>query len=287
SAGNGQVSVSWTSVSGATSYNIYWSTTSGVTKTTGTKITGGTSPYTHSGLTNGTTYYYVVTAVNGYGESGESSQVSGTPMTIAFTGSSNSGYQSNAPAVLFNHSSNGSNIVAVVGMSASDAVVNFITYGGQSMTFIREDVYSNSYRNKLYYLSNAPSGTQNVSVSFGKSGGGSYFYGVVAVATFSGASGIGNHNGASTGSASSISTTINSVTANSFLLDFLGFASGEVSKEPSPTQGQTIYFSVWESFGPSWHKGGYKQALSGGNYSMGYLNGVTNLKIISAVEVKE
>ena len=73
------MSISWSSVSGATSYNIYWSTTSGVTKTTGTKLTGVTSPYTHTGLTNGTTYYYVVTAVNSYGESSESSQVSGTP----------------------------------------------------------------------------------------------------------------------------------------------------------------------------------------------------------------
>jgi len=81
-AGSSQVSISWSSVSGATSYNIYWSTTSGVTKTTGTKITGATSPYTHTGRTNGTTYYYVVTAVNSYGESGESSQVSGTPTGI-------------------------------------------------------------------------------------------------------------------------------------------------------------------------------------------------------------
>ena len=79
--GNGQVSISRGSVSGATSYNIYWSTTSGVTKTTGTKITGAISPYTHTGRTNGTTYYYVVTAVNSYGESSESSQVSGTPTT--------------------------------------------------------------------------------------------------------------------------------------------------------------------------------------------------------------
>jgi len=78
-AGNGQVSVSWSSVSGATSYNIYWSTTSGVTKTTGTKLTGTTSPYTHTGLTNGTTYYYVVTAENSAGQSTESSEVSETP----------------------------------------------------------------------------------------------------------------------------------------------------------------------------------------------------------------
>ena len=80
-AGDGQATISWNSVLGATSYNIYWSTTSGVTKTTGTKITGATSPYTHTGLTNGTTYYYVITAVNSYGESIESSQVSVTPST--------------------------------------------------------------------------------------------------------------------------------------------------------------------------------------------------------------
>jgi YVTN family beta-propeller protein len=82
SAGNQQVTVSWNNVSGATSYNIYWSTVSGVTKATGTKISGVTGPYVHTGRTNGTTYYYVVTAVNSYGESSESSQVSATPDTI-------------------------------------------------------------------------------------------------------------------------------------------------------------------------------------------------------------
>ena len=81
-AGDGQVSISWGSVSGATSYNIYWSTSPGVTADTGTNISNVTSPYTHTGLTNGTTYYYVVTAVNNYGESGESNEVSATPIYI-------------------------------------------------------------------------------------------------------------------------------------------------------------------------------------------------------------
>src|SRR3989338_4996788 len=80
-AGNKQVSISWTAVSDATSYNIYWSTTSGVTKTTGTKVTSNTNSYIHPSLTNGTTYYYVVTALNSDGESSESSEVSASPIS--------------------------------------------------------------------------------------------------------------------------------------------------------------------------------------------------------------
>jgi Leucine-rich repeat (LRR) protein len=38
------------------------------------KITGVTSPYTHTGRTNGTDYYYLVTAVNSAGESVESTE---------------------------------------------------------------------------------------------------------------------------------------------------------------------------------------------------------------------
>lgn len=80
--GTGQVTLSWTSVSNATSYNLYYSTTSGVTKTSGTKITSATSPSVQTGLTAGTTYYYIVTAVNSTGESAASAQASaGTAST--------------------------------------------------------------------------------------------------------------------------------------------------------------------------------------------------------------
>jgi lysophospholipase L1-like esterase len=74
--GNGQVSLSWGNVSGATEYHIYWSTTAGVNKQNGTKISNVSSIYYHNGLTNGTTYYYVVTAANQYGESADSATVS-------------------------------------------------------------------------------------------------------------------------------------------------------------------------------------------------------------------
>jgi cellulose 1,4-beta-cellobiosidase len=78
SPGDGQVTITWPAVAGATSYNLYWSTTNGA-GTGGTRISGVTSPYTQTGRTNGTTYYYVVTAVNTVGESAASSQASATP----------------------------------------------------------------------------------------------------------------------------------------------------------------------------------------------------------------
>ena len=74
--GANQVSISWSAVSGATSYNIYYATASGVTKTSGAKIINATSPYIQTGLAAGTTYYYIVTAANSAGEGLASSQAS-------------------------------------------------------------------------------------------------------------------------------------------------------------------------------------------------------------------
>ncbi|MFQ5597123.1 MAG: fibronectin type III domain-containing protein [Nitrospiria bacterium] len=78
-AGNGKVTISWDAVAGATSYNLYWNTTGGVT-TADNQITGVTSPHIHTGLTNGTTYYYIVTAVTASGEGPPSAEVSATPV---------------------------------------------------------------------------------------------------------------------------------------------------------------------------------------------------------------
>jgi hypothetical protein len=66
-----QIVIIWSPVTNATSYNIYWSTNSNVSKTNGEKIPGVTSPYTNIEPL-GTTNYYVATALNSNGESTES-----------------------------------------------------------------------------------------------------------------------------------------------------------------------------------------------------------------------
>lgn len=76
-AGNAQVSLTWTASSGATSYHVKRATTSGGPYTQVGAPT--TTSYTDTGLANGTTYYYVVSALNSAGESANSSQVSATP----------------------------------------------------------------------------------------------------------------------------------------------------------------------------------------------------------------
>ena len=79
--GNAQVTVTWSAVSGATSYNLYWSMNAGVTTTNGNKIAGASSPYVHSSRTNNQRYYYIATAASSGGESAASPEVSAVPAT--------------------------------------------------------------------------------------------------------------------------------------------------------------------------------------------------------------
>ncbi|MGO8672370.1 MAG: family 16 glycosylhydrolase, partial [Capsulimonadaceae bacterium] len=78
--GSGQVTLNWPPTSGATTYNIYQSTTAYAeigSAPYATNIT--TNSYTNTGLTNGTAYYYQVAAVNSAGTSPQSAQAAATP----------------------------------------------------------------------------------------------------------------------------------------------------------------------------------------------------------------
>lgn len=79
-AGDQQIVITWGASSGVTTYTLKRGTSSGVYGTT--VSSNATSPYTDTGLTNGTTYYYMVTAVNSGGSTNATAEASATP---AFT----------------------------------------------------------------------------------------------------------------------------------------------------------------------------------------------------------
>jgi hypothetical protein len=76
-AGNAQIALTWSAAAGATSYVVERGSTSGGPYTQ--ISTPSSSSYTDTGVVNGTTYYYVIIAVNSIGQSAPSAEASATP----------------------------------------------------------------------------------------------------------------------------------------------------------------------------------------------------------------
>jgi cellulose 1,4-beta-cellobiosidase len=91
--GNAQVTLNWTASPAATSYNVERSETNGGPYVV---VASNVSPlaYSDPGLTNGTTYYYVISSVSDLGEGTNSAQASATPVApTILTGSLSSSNQ--------------------------------------------------------------------------------------------------------------------------------------------------------------------------------------------------
>jgi predicted phage tail protein len=91
--GDGLVALSWSAPasdggSAITGYNVYVGTSPGGESTTpvnASPLSGTASSFDVTGLTNGTTYYFTVTAINGISESAPSNEASATPDRSAMT----------------------------------------------------------------------------------------------------------------------------------------------------------------------------------------------------------
>jgi hypothetical protein len=140
-AGDQFVSLSWTAPfnnggSNIASYNIYRGTVSGGEILLKSGVTGTT--YSDTGLTDGTTYYYEVTAVNGVGEGSPSNETFGLPVLSA----------PGAPTGL--HATGSNNSVSLGWTAPAGSVSSYDVYrgtssGGESATPIATGVSGTSY----------------------------------------------------------------------------------------------------------------------------------------------
>jgi len=80
-SGNGQVTLSWSSVLGATGYDVYYSTDTVIPDNSHSSISGSTATIQITGLINGNSYYFWVKAKNSQGLSGSAS-----PMAMGVAG---------------------------------------------------------------------------------------------------------------------------------------------------------------------------------------------------------
>ena len=67
SGANNTITLTWNSVSGATSYTLYWDNVSGIDSSDNAITSITNDNYTQSNMDNGSTYYYKVAAVNSSG----------------------------------------------------------------------------------------------------------------------------------------------------------------------------------------------------------------------------
>ena len=79
-ATTGTTTLDWDAVSGATSYTLFWGTSSGITSSSSAITSISTDNYTHTSLSNGSTYYYKVAAVDSAGTGTLSSEVNASPV---------------------------------------------------------------------------------------------------------------------------------------------------------------------------------------------------------------
>ncbi len=178
---NSQVTLNWTNVPGALGYNVKMSTTGGGPYSL-IASNLSTASYTNNGLANGTTYYYVVSAVFSGGEGPNSYQVNATPGSIPIVNHSfdnnyvaYSSYLGSAPAGwTFNGPGNGQTAAVVFPASNDTRFTTYPVTGLDGLMYAQIFVngtagYGSLYLNTGYnYVAGA---TYKLTAGFGREGG--------------------------------------------------------------------------------------------------------------------
>ena len=263
-ASYGQVSLSWTASAGATSYNVYRSTTNGGPYT---QIASGatTTNYTDTGLSKGTTYYYVVTAVNGIGESGYSNQAGATPtaggasLPISFVRAAQSTNVSGGTSVSVTMANNaGDTLVVAVRMGNAGAQVivpsNLTDTSGNTYTLVNyANQGSGNDRGSAFFVAqDVPASTANT-ITFNTSGDPGYWGPInsqaIVVEEFANVAFVETNRSATTGYTQTATLSSGSLTTTNagdllvFETDSQGTGSSwtAVSGYAIPANGQNLY----------------------------------------------
>ena len=181
-----QINLSWTASSSSCSvtYNVFRSTTSGFTPSSGNQIAQGLSgtAYSDTGLSASTTYYYLVEGTNSGGTSGPSNQAGATTSGGSGGGSGSSpafvqgaiglGYNANSDAAIFSSNVTNGDMIAVM-VSAQGGTIAGVS-SSCSGSFAQVDAVSNAVlgatSSDWYALANA-TGPCTVTASFSGSPG--------------------------------------------------------------------------------------------------------------------
>jgi len=227
-AGSAQITLGWTASSGATSYNVYRGTSAGGESTTAIATGVTSTSYLNTGLANGTTYYYKVTAVNAGGASGYSNEASGTPAAAA-------------PPAPTSLTAAAGNTVVTLAWTASSGATSYNVYrgtssGGESTTAIATGLIAPNYGDAG--ISNGT--TYYYKVAAVNSGGTSGYSNEASATPSSGAGGALTANIAHAASAPTIDGNVDSVwsSATSYSLGKLAFGS---------TSNSASYQAMWDA----------------------------------------
>ena len=151
--GTSSVSVAWTAPTGASTYTIKYSTTSGQASASGTAVCAAstTSPCSVTGLTAGTTYYFVVAAINTANGAYTTNEVSAVPyQPFTYNNSFASGTSATDTIISSNIDVNSSNVLELTPAyqtdNSSSATVGFAagTYVGTTYASVADGIGSGS-----------------------------------------------------------------------------------------------------------------------------------------------
>lgn len=168
SQGDAFLSLSWDNVAGAEYYNIYWATTSQVSASQHDGIIENivATSYLHTGLINGVTYFYVITAENIHGQSPVSVVVNGTPAEtmLPLLEEENSFSQSGQTEYHEVTASAGQDLFVKLSYDSRQSYYLYVKFGSPPQNRNDFDTSSTTGNDELAVIQNTQSGTYYIMV---------------------------------------------------------------------------------------------------------------------------